>query len=154
MRRRESVGPARRGQRGLKEMTVAILAGWFLITPTMASDNWKAEAERWKAHAKKWEAIAKSYEARYGWINDGFGWCSMNKGVSIISGYTGPYCYKPSEPFCVITKNCSEWEIGRYKFDVETWINCRKDYIRQAQDDAGCALQKIRQGIDQAIEGE
>lgn len=139
---------------GMKETTVATLAGLLLITPTMASENWKAETEKWKAEAKKWEAVAKRYEAQYGWINDQYGRCRLNRGLNTFSGYDGPICFKPSEPFCVVLKNCSKWEIESYKSDLDIWVTCRREYIREAQDDAGCALFKIREGIDRAIEGE
>ncbi len=132
---------------------VAILSGVLLSTPTIATDDWKTEAEKWKAESKKWEEIAKSYEARYGWINDQLSWCSMNNSVNTFSDYDKPNCVKPSEPFCVIMKDCDDWEVQSYELDLETWVMCRKDYIRDAQDDAGCALLKIREGIDQAIEG-
>ncbi len=138
----------------LKEMTVATLAGWLLITPTMASENWKADVEKWKSEAKKWEAIAKRYEDRYGWINDKYGWCSLNRNLNTFSGYDGPNCFKPWEPPCAMSRNCSDWEIESYKFELENWIACRKEYIREAQDDAGCALLQIREGIDEAVEGE
>ena len=138
----------------LKEVTVATLAAWFLTTPAMASENWKAEAEKWKAEAKKWEAVAKRYEAQYGWINDQYRLCSLNRSLGTFSGYDGPNCFKPSEPFCAVLKNCSEWEIESYKSEIESWVRCRKEYIREAQDDAGCALLKIREEIDQAINGE
>ena len=138
----------------LKEMVISILASWLLITPVMASDNWKAEAQKWKSEARKWKAIAKSYRTKYGWINDKYGWCNLNRSLTSFSGYDEPNCFKPSEPFCIALKNCSRWEIEIYKSDLENWVACRKEYIREAQDDAGCALLKIREGIDRAIKGE
>ncbi|MDE0249516.1 MAG: hypothetical protein OXK72_00710 [Gammaproteobacteria bacterium] len=119
----------------------------------MAIDDWKAKAEKWKAESKKREAIAKSYEACYGWINDQLSWCSRNNSVDMFSNYDSPNCIKRSEPFYVIMKNCADWEIQSYKSDLETWATCRKNCIHDAQDDAGCALLQIREGIDQAIEG-
>ena len=137
----------------LTEVSVASVAAWILITPTMAAEDWQAEAKKWEAEAKKWEAIAKIYEDQYGWINEQFSWCSLNRDVSTFLGYSGPDCLRPFEPFCAALRNCSEWEIEDYKSNVNRWIECRREYIREAQDDAGCALLKIREGIDAAIEG-
>ena len=146
---------------GLKKMVVAVLAGWLVITPTMASDdwkaeaeNWKAEAEKWKSEAEKWQAMVKWYEAKYGWINDNNRWCRMNRSVGNIFGYDEPNCFKPSEPYCVKFENCNEWEVQRYKSELEQWVTCRNEYIREAQDDAGCALLKIKDRIDETIERE
>lgn len=138
----------------LKELGIATLAGWLLITPAMASDDCKAEVEKWKAEAKKWEAVAKGFEAKYGWINDKHEFCSMNRYINNFLGYDGPNCIKPMKPFCAVRKNCSESEVQFYKIELENWVMCRKKYIREGQDDAGCALVKIRKGIDQAIKGE
>ena len=120
--------------------------------------EWKAEAEEWKTKAKIWESSAKVCNAKYGWINDQHSFCSMNKSVGggIFGGeYDSPTCYKPMKPFCVnsLYSKCSEWEVQSYNTELEQWVNCRKEYIRQAKDDAGCALVKIKEGIEKAIDG-
>ena len=130
----------------ITEMAIAALAGWLMITPTMAAEDWKSEAMMWRDGAKKWEAAAKMYEDKYGW-------CSLNRGLTTFSGHDGPVCLRSSEPLCAALRNCDEWEVERYNSDLDYWIECRNEYIHEARDDAGCALLKIREGIDAAIEG-
>ena len=76
----------------------------------------------------------------------------MNNSIGIF-GYDEPNCMVPSEPFCVVMKDCTDWELQDYKSNLESWVMCRKDYIQNAQDDADFVLLMIKEGIDQVIEG-
>ena len=116
---------------------------------------WEAKAKAWEAKAKAWEVKAKIYDSKYGWINDQYLFCSMNKPINIFGRYDSPTCYKPMKPFCSnsLYSKCSKLEVQSYNTELEQWVDCRKEYIRQAKDDAGCALVKIKEGIEKAIDG-
>ena len=126
----------------------------FTFAALLCAISAAAETD-WKAEAQKWKTIAKAYEVKYGWINDQYGWCSTNKGISTYGDYNEPNCPKPMKPWCATSyEGCQEWEIQNYKSDFAQWVECRKEYIREAQEDAGCALLKIRNGIERAVAGE
>jgi len=41
---------------------------------------------------------------------------------------------KPDEPYCVIWKNCTEWDVRIYKQELESWADDLQRYVNEAQE--------------------
>lgn len=142
--------------REVKQMNSARLIFMTFVACTCSSvalseKDWKVEAEEWKSEAMMWKQVAESYQDKYGWIAEQYGFCSMNRGI-FLSSYAGPTCVKPAEPWCSFSiDGCAEWQVVMHKHDLEQWFQCRQNYVREAQQDAGCAIALIKDGIEEAI---
>ena len=56
-----------------------------------------------------------------------FGFCSQPLAPSAFFS-------KPSKPLCVMSRNCTEWDVQNYKRDVESYFDQLKRYAGQVDD--------------------
>ena len=53
-----------------------------------------------------------------------FGYCSQPMAPST-------YLSKPSKPYCVTSRSCSEWEVSNYRSQVRTYYDSLNRYARE-----------------------
>ena len=66
-----------------------------------------------------------------------------------------PWGSVPSPPFCGTygdLSNCSEWEIGNFRSEIEDYIEKMKNYADDASEFTGEAVDFTKCQIDQAVE--
>jgi hypothetical protein len=56
-----------------------------------------------------------------------FGYCSQPMAPTV-------FMTKPSKPYCAASRSCSEWDIQRYRNDIDRHFDSLKRYAGQVED--------------------
>ncbi|MFW2349897.1 hypothetical protein [Qipengyuania sp.] len=56
-----------------------------------------------------------------------FGYCTQPMAPSA-------FLHKPNKPYCAAARNCSEWDVQRYRNDVDSYYESLRRYAREVDD--------------------
>jgi hypothetical protein len=70
-------------------------------------------------------------------------------GSGNIMMYPSNNCYEPNEPFCVMSGNCSQWDIDNYKRKIDNYKQCILDYVDAVEADICNMKEKANEAIQE-----
>jgi hypothetical protein len=70
-------------------------------------------------------------------------------GSGNIMMYPSNSCYEPREPFCLSMGNCSQWDIDRYKREINDYKQCILDYVDAVEADICNMKEKANEAIQE-----
>lgn len=81
-------------------------------------------------------------------VTSTYAWCPGSGNLSVF-GYPNHSCYEPSIPFCFHDKSCDQFEVDRFRSDMEEYQQCIQDYVSGVEHDICEAKKKANAAISE-----